>query len=249
MGRLPALSPGRVICWAVDLRCPDRCVTALAGILSVDELERAGRFVFERDRRRFIVTRACLRVLLSGYSGVPAAAIRFGYGPNGKPLLASRTPSSLVHFNVSHSADLALIALACEVPLGVDVEAIRSVADLLDIASRYFTAAEARTIASVPLQERDHAFFLCWTRKEAFAKALGDGLSLSLDRYRVSCRPGEPAEILEIDGSRAAAREWSVLDLRPAPQFVGAIVMRAPAGPPYLLPLDLDQHVLPYLHV
>ena len=245
--RRRALTPGSLTCWSVDLDRPDHVVTALAEILSMDERERAARFVFARDRRRFIVARACLRVLLAGCSDIPPAAIRFDYAANGKPVLASSAASSPVHFNVSHSEDLALIAVAPDVPLGVDVEAVRALPDLLEIATRNFTAGEAQIIASLAPPERAHAFFLCWTRKEAFAKALGEGLSLPLDRYRVSCRPGEPAQILEIDGSPAAAREWWVLDLQPAPRFVGAVVMRTPPRPPCLSTLDLDREVLPYL--
>ena len=239
--RAPA--PGTIACWRVDLDQPEDRVPALAEVLSPDERERASRFVFARDRRRFIVTRACLRALLARACDVPAVAIRFAYAERGKPSLACGTGAPPVHFNVSHSGDLALIALAPDTPLGIDVEAVRPLADRSDIASRYFTATEARTIATVPSHERDLAFFLCWTRKEAFSKALGDGLALPLDRYRVACRPGEPAQILEVDGSATEAGQWSVHDLRPAPGFVGAAVMRAPPRPLTLVRLDVDHAV------
>jgi len=242
-----ALVAESIACWRLDVEQPAEVVATLAGVLSPDEQERAARFVFGPDRRRFIVTRACLRALLGGCCGVPPRAIRFAYARHGKPSLASGSTGAPVHFSVSYSQDLAVIALAPDAPLGVDVEAIRRMPDLLDIASRHFTAGEADTIASVPLDERDLAFFLCWTRKEAFSKALGDGLSLALDRYRVACRPGDPARILEIDGDATTAAAWSVFDLRPAPAFVGAAVMRAGPRPVTLVHLDVDRDVLPWL--
>src|SRR5262249_42827876 len=133
--------------------------------------------------------------------------------------------------------------MAFDLPLGVDLEAVRSIPDRVTISSGYFAAAEAASIATVAPHERDLAFFLCWTRKEAFSKALGDGLSLALDRYQVACRPDEPARLLEVDGSTAEAAAWSVYDLRPAPGFVGAIVMRA--GRRRLLWSEIDLENLP----
>jgi 4'-phosphopantetheinyl transferase len=241
----PVLPPGTIACWQVDLEQPEARVEALATLLSADERERAARFVFPRDRRRFTVTRACLRALLARPCGEDATAIRFAYARHGKPSLAAPAPA--VHFSVSHAADVALIALTRDQPLGVDVEAVRPLADLLGVAARFFTRAENEAITTVPATERELAFFLCWTRKEAFSKALGDGLTLALDRYRVSCRPGEPARILEIDGSAAAGAEWTVHDIWPGPGFVGAAVLRGAPRPLDLRRLDLDVDVLPSL--
>jgi len=241
--------PATVACWRVDLVHPDSVVTALAAVLSDDERQRAARFVFPRDRRRFTVTRACLRVLLSEHSGVAPAALRIVYAPLGKPSLASAsasTPTPL-HFNVSHSEDVALIAARSDAPLGVDVEAVRPLPDMMDIAARFFTAAETDTIAAAPPHQRALSFFLCWTRKEAFSKAHGDGLSFALDRYQVACRPGDPARILAIDGSAAAAAEWSMFDLEAPPGFVSALVTRATPRPPVLVNLDVERDVLPRL--
>ena len=239
-----APAPGTIACWHVDLEQPDDRVAALTEILADDERERAIRFAFARDRRRFVVTRACLRVLLGAAAGCRAASIRFAYGESGKPSLAGGPAVSPLHFSVSHSRDLAVIALSRHAALGVDVEALRPLPDAANIACRYFTAAEADTIATAPDAERLLTFFLCWTRKEAFAKALGDGLTLALDRYRVSCRPGEPARVLEIDGSAADAAQWSVYDLTPAPGFIGAAAMHAPARPLTLARLDVHDEVL-----
>lgn len=243
-GQVP-LAPATLACWRVDLAQPDPVVTALAGVLSDDERQRAARFVFPRDRRRFIVTRACLRVLLAGIAGDAPAALRIVYAPLGKPSLAPGSAPTPLHFNVSHSEDVAVIAAARDAPLGVDVEAIRPLPDMMDIAARFFTPAETDTIAAVPPHQRALSFFLCWTRKEAFSKALGDGLSLALDRYRVACRPGDPPRILAIDGSTDAAAEWSMFDLEPAPGFVSAMVTRGRPRPPTLDHLDVVRDVLP----
>jgi len=200
-----------IVCFRLALDQSDAIVAALAEALSKDERQRAARFVFPDARRRFVVTRGCLRRILGCFCSLPASAVRFDYTPLGKPSLAIETTRMPVHFNVSHSRDLALIAIAFDLPLGVDVEAVRPMPDRVTISSRYFTAGEAAAIAAVAPHERDLAFFLCWTRKEAFSKALGDGLSLALDRYH---------------------------DLRPAPGFVGAVVMRA--GRRRLLWTDID---------
>jgi 4'-phosphopantetheinyl transferase len=224
-------------CWRVDLRQSDDVVGELTSILADDERARAARFVFAEHRRRFIVARGCLRLVLGRCCGLPPVAIEFAYSPHGKPSLPSAATPPVVHFNVSHSEDVALIALTTDLPVGVDVEMVRPVPDMDTIAARYFTAAEARAIAAVPAGERTLAFFLCWTRKEAFSKAVGEGLSLSLDRYRVTCTPDDPARIVEIDGSETEAALWSVFDLRPAAGCVGAAVTR---GSPGLTLLDLD---------
>lgn len=241
------LAPGVIAGWQLDLRQPEAIVAVLADVLSPDERERAARFVFVRDRRRFVVTRACLRVLLARYGGVAPATIRFAYAAHGKPSLQASVDGPGVHFSVSHSQEVALIALARDVVLGVDVEAVRPLDDLAAIAERFFTAAEATTIFSVPAHQRELAFFLCWTRKEAFSKALGDGLTLSLDRYRVACAPDEPARVVDVDGSPEEGAAWTVHDLRPAPGFVGAVVMRAAAMPLTLQKVDLHRDVLPCL--
>jgi 4'-phosphopantetheinyl transferase len=237
---IQALRPGTIACWRVDLEQPEARVAALAGVLAADERERAARFVFAGDCRRFVVTRASLRQLLGSACRMPAAAIRFVYGSHGKPALAPDLAAPTLHFSVSHSGELALIALTHDGPLGVDLEAIRPLPDLQDIAARFFADAEARVITALAPQERALAFFLCWTRKEAFVKALGDGLTLPLDRFRVACRPGERARILDIDGSASAGAEWSVYDVRPAPGFVGATVMRGAPRPLRLLRFDFD---------
>jgi 4'-phosphopantetheinyl transferase len=234
------------VCWRVDLRQPPLVVKALTAVLSHDEQDRAARFAFARDRRRFLVTRACLRTVVGHWLRMSPDAIRFTYGPHGMPSVSTEAAEPPIHFSVSHSDDLALIALFPDQPLGIDVEAVRPVPDLRNIV-RYLHPVEARTIAALGPDIRTLAFFLCWTRKEAFSKALGRGFSISLDRYRVTCCPGEAARIVEIDGSQNEAAEWSVFDLRPAPGYVGAVVTRAAPTPPTVIELSVERDVVPAL--
>lgn len=234
-------APGTIACWRVDLDLPEERVARLARILAADERERAARFILARERRRWVVARASVRILLARMCDIPAAAIRLAYGRHGKPMLVGPGSPPPVHFSVSHSEGLALIGVARDGPLGVDIEAVRPMPDFLDVASRYFAPAETSAIAEARAHERELAFYLCWIRKEAFAKALGEGLHRTLGRCRVNCRPGEPGRILDIDGSTAAAAAWAVHDLEPEPGFVGAAVMAGASRPLGLARFD-DGH-------
>jgi 4'-phosphopantetheinyl transferase len=194
----------------------------LAGPLSADERERAGRFRFDRDRRRFVAARGLLRLVLGRTLGLDPAGLRFAYGPRGKPSLADGPG---LGFNVSHSGGLALLAFAWDRELGVDVEEEREVKEAADIARRYFSHRESEELLRLPEGERKAAFFRCWTRKEAFIKATGDGLSRALDAFDVTLRPGEPARLLRVEGEPGAKSRFWIEDLRPAPGFAGALAV------------------------
>ena len=211
------LDTGTVHVWATSL--DDLSETASRGLLSADERERADRFHFERDRRRFVTARGLLRVLLGRYLDVDPADLLFGYGPRGKPFLAG----AALRFNVSHSSGLALLAFTRERELGIDVERERSMTEWEDIARHYFSAREGAELRSLPAQEREAAFFRCWTRKEAFIKATGDGLSRPLDAFDVTV--GRPARLLRVLGEPEGARRFRLEDLRPAPGFAAALAI------------------------
>jgi 4'-phosphopantetheinyl transferase len=232
-------------------------VAALQRLLAPDELARADRFRFDRHRRRYAVGRGRLRELLGGYLGLAPAALVFGYGEKGKPYLAGPAGAAAggLAFNLSNSHELALVAVAAgggpaggigsvprppvapaataaptPIELGVDLERLRPMPDALQIAERYFSAAERRVLAAVAEAGRDEAFFACWTRKEAYLKAVGDGLSAPLDRFDVSFAAGEPVRFLAINGDPAAAASWSLFHLRPEPGYLGALALPDP-GP------------------
>jgi 4'-phosphopantetheinyl transferase len=194
-------------------------------VLSPDELERAASFRFDRDRDRFAVGRMLLRTLLEQYTGEPKERIRFAYGPFGKPFLAEGTTT----FNVSHSEDRAMFAFSQGLEIGVDIEALASRPSDRDVAERFFSSGEVRALTGLPLEQQARAFLTCWTRKEAFVKARGDGLSLSLQDFDVTLEPSAPSALLRTAWSRSEPSEWSLFDLSNHCQgWLAALAVRAP---------------------
>jgi 4'-phosphopantetheinyl transferase len=223
------LLAGDVHVWSVSLECARSIVSEAFDTLSGDERDRARRFHFERDSRRFVRARAALRQILGGYLEMDPADLSFRYGTHGKPALTGNAAGAL-SFNVSHSDELALIAVARPgVELGVDVEAIRSMPDADDIACRNFAPAEVARLSVLPAQMREAAFFRCWTRKEAYLKALGDGLARPLDSFEVTLRADEPVELRVASDPGEAAR-WTLAALEPAWGFAAALVATRGAG-------------------
>ena len=224
-----ALTAGRVDVWATALDRAPAALARLRVVLSDDEAARATRFHFERDARRFIVARAVLRDLLGAYLGMAPRAVRFVYGARDKPALALPLDASGMQFNVSHSGEIALCAVGLQQRLGVDVEQIRALADLVALAQRNFSAAECRALFALPPERRPGAFFACWTRKEAYIKALGDGLAHPLDAFTVSFAAGEPARVVEIRDEPAAAERWTLAAIGVGPGYEAAVAVDGPA--------------------
>jgi 4'-phosphopantetheinyl transferase len=191
--------------------------TRLCTYLSKDEVSRAERFVFPRDRDHFIVAKGRLRELLGKYLHCPPNAVQFKTGRYGK--LSLLDDGNQLRFNLSHSHGLTLYVFGMGRELGIDTEKIRPEFAREGIAQRYFSATEQRDLTEVPKELRDTAFFLCWTRKEAYIKAHGDGLQIALDSFNVSLKPGEPETLRSADSDR-----WSMRSFTPAPEFVAAVV-------------------------
>lgn len=227
--------PGEVHVWRVPLDPLEGEVARLRALLSPDETARADRFHFDRHRRRYVVGRGALRRLLGAYLGRRPESLVFEYGAREKPRLADRGAAAL-EFNLSNSEELALIAVTPAIELGVDLEALRPMEDALAISERFFSAPERAALAACPPAERDAAFFRCWTRKEAYVKAVGDGIALGLDRFDVSLEPGGAARFLALEGDPARAAEWSLTHLEPGPGYVGALAL--PAHPAAVLGFD-----------
>jgi 4'-phosphopantetheinyl transferase len=206
--------------WTVRLQAPDAVVERFQSLLAADETDRAARFRFEHLRQSFILARGTLRVLLGRYLKTAPADIALRYGSKGKPTLAA--PSRL-QFNASHSGELALFAFTLDCEIGVDVEAIRPMPDLEDVAKRFFCAEETAELLSLPATRRDVSFFLCWTRKEAYIKATGEGLSTPLDAFRVTLKRDEPARLVHLARDPIAAGAWTLHDLTPAPRYAAAL--------------------------
>jgi 4'-phosphopantetheinyl transferase len=207
-----------------DLDAGCDAVRASTALLSEAERRRARRFACDRDRRRFIVARAGLRRLLAARLGVQPESITLVYGARGKPALAPRFADSNLRFNVSHCDDVAVSAVACGREVGIDVEAICEVPGADDIAARFFSRRENEAYRALAPRDRRLGFLNCWTRKEAFIKALGDGLHYPLDRFDVSLAPGEPARILRVEDTTGESCGWRLESFTPTPGHVAALV-------------------------
>lgn len=199
-------------------------IEQMAEILSEDERIRAGRFHFERDRRRFIVGRGTLRMLLSLYLDMEPGQLEFCYGAYGKPYL-DQTGHSAMKFNLAHSHEFAVYAFALGREMGVDVEYIRHMPDMAQMAASFFSPRENAVLKSLPKDQKRGAFYNCWTRKEAYIKAIGEGLSHPLDQFDVSLAPGEPAKLLKVAGDPEEASRWQLKALTPAPGYVAALAV------------------------
>jgi 4'-phosphopantetheinyl transferase len=203
--------------WLAGLDVDPQERTRLRSYLNEDEVSRAERFVFPRDRDHFVVARGRLRELLGKYQHCPPNAVQFKTGRYGKLSLVE--DGDPLRFNLSHSHGLALYGFCMGREIGIDTEKIRPEFAGEEIAERYFSATEQRELAELPKELRDTAFFLCWTRKEAYIKAHGDGLQIPLDSFDVSLKPGEPETLRSMDSGR-----WSMRSFVPASEFVAAII-------------------------
>ena len=199
-------------------------VRSLAEWLSAEERRRADRYDFDRDRRRFIVARARLRQLLAVRLMTRPEAVELVYGGHGKPALARRSDGTDWRFSVSHCDEMAVYAFSQGREVGVDIEAIRNVCDADAIVSHFFSRCEQNAYLALDPGEKMLGFFNCWTRKEAFLKALGDGLSLPLDCFDVSLAPGEPARILRVKNTPGCDSGWCLNSFSFSPGFVAAVV-------------------------
>jgi 4'-phosphopantetheinyl transferase len=220
------LGKNEVHVWRASLELPSSQVQRLQENLSEEELERADRFHFQRHRSHFIAARGILRTILGRYLKREPKRLRFEYGPKGKPELARHTDHRRLRFNVSHSHGLALYAVAHDREVGVDVERIRPEMAGEKIAERFFSPREAAALHRLPAEIQQEAFFTCWTRKEAYLKAIGEGLTLRLDQFEVSIVPGEPATLLSIKEDPEGASHWSLKELDPGPGYVGAFAVK-----------------------
>ena len=219
------LSLGRnaVHVWRASLDHNSSQIDSFRNTLDDDERSRADRFYFSRDRERFIVARGILRSLLGRYLDIAPGSISFSYSTHGKPALISESGSDAIRFNLSHSHGMALYAVSRGRELGVDLEYVRRDLEADQIAERFFSQSEIVALRALPLGLCKLAFFLCWTRKEAYIKARGEGLSMPLDQFDVSLIPGEPAALLSTQPDSAEVRRWSLRNLTPAAGYAAAL--------------------------
>ena len=214
-------SPNQVDVWRVSISdfVPDS-VRWMESILSPEEIKRADRFHFQADRHRFVVSHASLRDILSRYLYRSPQDIEFTANEHGKPVIS---PLSQLDFNLSHSGDFALIAIANGRKVGGDVEKHRTDMEHEKIAQRFFSNNEKSDLQELPDDQKMAGFFNCWTRKEAYIKAHGLGLLLPLDGFDVSLRPNEPAVLRATRPDSQEASRWTLLSLQVSPDHTGAV--------------------------
>jgi 4'-phosphopantetheinyl transferase len=210
----------------VRLDAPAEVSAALWQLLSRDERERAEKFRYAEHRQHYIVARASLRRVLAERLGIAPRAVEFAETKHGKPRLAPVHGSADLEFNLSHSGTLALLAFTSGRAVGVDVELIREVPDADDLAERFFSPTETASLRALPLGQRSLAFLACWTRKEAFIKALGQGLSCPLDAFDVTIDPDAPARITRIEERVDRVANWALQAFTPYPCYIAAVAYR-----------------------
>lgn len=242
---LPAeLVPGTVQVIRLNLDLPRERWVPLGEVLTAAEQARAARFRFDAPRRQFIICRAALRQLLGSHLHLPPQEIEFEYGPQGKPEIGSihriatksGTPmqsisssmESKLEFNVSHSGEIGLIALTRGSAIGIDVEEYNSSVEILRLAERYFSPAEAKTLFKLPAHQQQAGFYRGWTCKEAYIKAKGSGLSLPLSSFSVEIDPDRPAALIHVDDLPDEPARWTIRTLEVDPHYGAAIMVERP---------------------
>jgi 4'-phosphopantetheinyl transferase len=200
----------------------------LGSLLSDTEQSRAKRFRFAKDRNRFIIRHGLLRVILGRYLKHPPREIEFQLGAYGKPeirLDESQTPFFL---NISDSGDIVVFAFTIACPIGIDVEQTREISGIEGIAHRFFLSRETHVMMALPRDAQLEAFYACWTRKEAYLKATGEGIAKSLKKVEVTLAPSEYAGVVSVDGDPSAREQWQLQPFIPATGYVGCVAYRHP---------------------
>lgn len=232
--------PSAAHVWCIRLDRAADLFSRYAVTLSGDEQKRTADYRFDRDRYTFAATRASLRLLLARYTNLSPQSIHFSYDSNRKPSLASQSDSIQVEFNVSHAGGLALIVISTR-RVGVDIERINPAYPFLDVAKMIFTELEMETLTALPAQERRYAFYSGWTRKEAYVKGLGYGLSMPLDSFDVRLESVEPPLLLNVRHSGSIKNEWSVWNIDAPDGYVAALAVDLPMCQIAAFELNLSQ--------
>ena len=212
--------------WRVNLAAIGANESRWQAVLSDDERSRAARFHFPTDRQNFVAARALLRMILAGYLATDPNLLTFAYSKKEKPCLGPEHAGSEVNFNLTHSGGVALFAFTRHREVGIDVEQVRRDFDVEAIARRFFSTHEQHQLAGLPNDTRFAAFFRCWTRKEAYIKATGEGLSLPLHQFDVSIVPEDHDALLSTRPDDAEAALWSLREVPAGPGYVAALCGR-----------------------
>jgi len=216
---------GEVHIFCISMKQSDFCIREFSHILSSNEDRKRDRLHFPDDRDRYVIRHGALREILGSYLNIPACDVDIDYAKYGKPKTAENSASSWLQFNLTSSRDLALIAVTCLNHIGVDIEYIIDDFPYMDVASKHFSSGEMKQLNSLPEESRKRAFFDCWTRKEAYIKARGEGLYNPLDRFEVSICPGDRAQLLQHDEDPKEALRWSLQNVDLGSQYAAAFAI------------------------
>lgn len=223
INRVPILTANEVHIWKADLRLSPQQLQTVELSLSNEEIQRVKRFVFPLHQQRFAAARGILRHILSEYLHQDPSAILFDYNAFGKPYIVMDNPA--IHFNLSHSNELALYAIGLQPYIGIDIEQIQENIEAESIAQRFFSMEEYTAIMNLTQDARKRAFFTIWTRKEAFIKALGDGLSFPLKDFTVNYEEKD-ARLIWVKGNEEEAQQWFLTALNPADTYMAALAIK-----------------------
>jgi 4'-phosphopantetheinyl transferase len=219
-----ALDGDAVHVWAISLQVCGEMFRCLTAMLAAAERRRAELFHFDRDRNRFVVSRGTLRMILGRYLRAPPASIEFEQESHGKPLLAGHWAKIGLHFNLTHCEDLALLAIARDRTVGIDLERIRALNGAQEMAANFCSQRENAELQALPPAEREAAFFRLWTCKEAWLKAIGDGIGTSLQEVEVSLGR-EAARYMGLPHGMGTTKDWNLFELNPAAGFIAALAV------------------------
>ena len=222
------IDPGEIHVWRLALDVPPQQARQLEQLISDEERRRAEGFRLRRHRHRFVARRGLLRSILASYLQCSPRGLRFVFGDQGKPALGGSAGRTGIQFNLSHSADRALLAVARRRRVGLDIERVDPAVDVTGLIETCCTTSEIAQISRQPQRHRSELFLRAWTRKEAVAKACGRGLSLAPEEIEVSVTAAPPARLLSIEGDRRAALRWLVYDLAVDAQYAAALAAEVP---------------------
>ena len=212
--------------WLIDLHHASSLGDRMSQILSCAEQQKAEKFKFDKDRVKYVIAHAALRNILAGYLEVDPAQLEFREGPHGKPQLVLTARSEPLNFNLSHSHEHALIAVTFERQIGVDIEFIKRDFHWQEVAERFFAPGEIARLRVLPQEQQKRGFFTCWTRKEAYIKAKGGGLSIPLQDFEVSLSPGEPASLMSCIRDPEEATRWSLAEIDAGSEYAAAVAVQ-----------------------
>lgn len=222
--------------WRADIDLRPELLTKLAVNLSLDERQRADRFYFERDKKKYIASRGLLRIILSGYLNIEPDRLEFRYSQQGKPELNNIDTEARLCFNVSHSQDLAVYTIALNRAVGIDLEYLRQIADVQQLAERFFSRSESSLINALPESQQQQLFFRFWTIKEAYLKATGEGLS-GLQAIAVSITPENAINLSSTESNILLNNQWFCTEFKPGAEYTGALVVERK---------DLEENAIEY---